>query len=316
MTDATPTRLGQKNNAGDPQAMFLQVFSGEVLTAYDEVNVMDALHFIRSIEHGKSASFPMTGKIGAGYHTPGKMLLGSQKMAKNEMIISVDDLLVSDAFIANIDEAMSHVDYRREYSRQIGAALARAKDKRCLQTAILAARAPAIVNGMPGGSTIVAATGKTDGVVLANAISEAAVALDEKDVGQDGRSVILKPAQTHLLGRTKDVISKDVNNSGGISQAGYVGDIDGVSVVKSNNVPQELVAAVTGENNTYDGDFTNTIGVVMRRGAIGSVKLMDLSVQMTGNDFQVTHQGTLIVGKYLQGHGILNSAEAVELAIA
>ena len=278
---------------------------------------MDDIHFTRSIEHGKSASFPMTGKIGAGYHVPGKMLLGSQKMAKNEMIIMVDDLLVSDAFIANIDEAMSHIEYRKEYSRQIGSALARAKDKRCLQTAILAARAGAIVTGMPGGSTITGATIKTDGLALANAISEAAVALDEKDVGEDGRSVILKPAQVHLLGRTPDVVSKDTNSSGnGINTAGYSGEIDGIHLMKSNNVPQGVVAAATGENNTYDGDFSNSVGVVMRRNAIGSVKLLDLSVDMTGNDFAVTHQGTLIVGKYLQGHGILNSAEAVELAIA
>ena len=315
MSNATPSRLGQVNLAGDTDATFLQVFSGEVITAYDETNVMDDLHFTRSIEHGKSASFPMTGKIGAGYHTPGVMLLGSQKMAKNEMIISVDDRLVSDAFIANIDEAKSHVEYRQEYSRQIGAALARAKDKRCLQTAILAARSAAIVNGMPGGSTITAANAKTDGVVLANAISEAAVALDEKDVGEDGRSIILKPAQTHLLGRTKDVISRDVNDKGSLSMAGYVGEIDGITVVKSNNVPQGVVAADAGENNTYDGDFSNVVGVVMRRGAIGTVKLLDLSIQMTGNDFAVTHQGTLIAGKYLQGHGILNPAEAVEISV-
>lgn len=316
MTNTNPTRLGQINNAGDAKATFLQVFSGEVITAYDEVNVMDNLHFTRSIEHGKSASFPMTGKIAAGYHQPGVQLLGSQSMNKNEMIIAVDDLLVSDVFIANIDEAMAHVDYRQEYSRQIGAALARAKDKRCLQTAILAARASAIVTGMPGGSTIVEANAKTDGMLLAAAISNAAVALDEKDVGEDGRSVVLKPAQVHLLGNTPDIISRDVNSQGSISTAGYAGEIDGITVAKSNNVPQDVIAAEAGENNTYDGDFSNVVGTVMRRGAIGSVKLMDLSVAMTGAEYAVVHQGTLIVGKYLQGHGILNAAEAVEIAIA
>lgn len=315
MTNATPDRLGQINNSGDPKATFLEIFSGEVLTAYDETNVMDTLHVTRTITEGKSASFPMTGKVGAGYHTPGVQLLGSQSMAKNEMMIAIDDLLVSDAFIANIDEAMAHVDYRSEYSRQIGSALARAKDKRCLQTAILAARSPSIVNGLPGGSTITAANGKTDGVELYNAISEASVALDEKDVGEDGRSVILKPAQTHLLGRTPEVISKDVNNTGSVSQNGYRGDIDGIMVVKSNNVPQAVVTADTGDNNTYGGDFSNVIGVVMRRGAIGTVKLMDLSVSMTGNDYEVQYQGTLIVGKYLQGHGILQSSQAVELSV-
>lgn len=315
MSDNTVDRLGQVNNAGDAKATFLKVFSGEVITAYDETNVMDALHFTRTIQHGKSAQFPITGYIGAGYHVPGTELLGSQVMAKNEMIISVDDLLVSDASIANIDEAMSHVDYRSEYSRQIGAALARAKDTRCLQTAILAARSPTFVTGRAGGSRIVNAAGLTDGDVLAAMISSASIAMDEKDVPAADRSTILKPAQTHLLATTPNVIHKDLGGDGNVAN-GYIGSYDNVKIVKSNNVPQAVVAAATGDNNTYDGDFSTTIGVVMNRGAIGTVKLMDLTVQMTGADHAVTHQSTLIVGKYLQGHGILNPADAVELATA
>jgi hypothetical protein len=315
MTDLTIDRLGNVNNTGDEKALFLKDASAEIIAAYDETNVMDALHFTRTIDSGKSAGFPMTGKISAGYHVPGKQLLGSQTLAKNEMIINVDDLLVSDVTIANIDEAMSHIDYRREYTRQIGAALARAKDQRLLQTAVLAARSNAIVSGMPGGSVITSASIKTDGVALAAAISAAAVAMDEKDVPEDGRSVILKPAQTHLLSQTPDVMNKDSGGWGSFSN-GKTGEIDNVSVMKSNNVPQSVIAGATGDNNTYDGDFSNTVGVVMRRNAVGTVKLLDLVVEMTGNDFAVMYQGTLVVGKYLQGHGILNAAEAVELAIA
>ena len=315
MTNMTPTRLGQVNKAGDAKAKFLQVFSGEVLTAYDETNVTDALHYTRTIDHGKSATFPVTWKVDSGYHSPGAKLLGSQSMNKNEMIINVDDLLISDVFIPNIDEAMSHVDYSQIYSKEIGNALARAKDKRVIQTAILCARSAAFVSGKPGGSTIVEAQAKVDGLKLATAISLGAVKLDEKDVPQGDRSVLLKAAQTHLLARTPGVISRDLGGNGSIV-TGYIGEIDGIMVVKTNNIPQANVAAVAGENNTYGGDFTNSVGVIIHRSAVGTVKLMDLSVEMTGHDWAVAFQGTLIVGKYLQGHGILRPEAAVEIAIA
>jgi len=315
MTNMTAARLGQVNKAGDTKALFIKESMAEIIAAYDETNVMDALHVTRTIESGKSAGFPVTGKISARFHTPGEFLMGNQSLGANEIIIAVDDLLVSDAFIANIDEAMSHVDYRSEYTRQIGQALARAKDRRALQTALLAARSPSIVTGMPGGSTIIAADARTDGEVLAAAISNAAVALDEKDVPMADRSAIFKPAQTHLLAMTPNVIHKDLGGDGSVS-TGYIGSYDNVKVVKSNNVPTGVVGADAGEMNVYDGDFTNTVGVVMNRGAIGTVKLMDLSVEMTSGDFAVAYQGTLLVGKYLQGTGKLRADSAVEIAVA
>jgi hypothetical protein len=71
---------------------------------------------------------------------------------------------------------------------------------------------------------------------------------------------------------------------------------------------------VAGENNTYSGDFTNTVGVAFQKAAIGTVKLNDLTMQMTSGDFEVMYQGTLMVAKYAMGHGILRPECAVELS--
>jgi len=87
MTNVTPSRLGAANlaasNATQANALFLKVFAGEVLTAFDETNVMKDLHVSRTIASGKSASFPVTGKANAAYHTVGTPLLGTQKIAHN-----------------------------------------------------------------------------------------------------------------------------------------------------------------------------------------------------------------------------------------
>ena len=67
MTNVTPSRLGIVNGASPSNfaadnALFLKVFAGEVLTAFDENNVMKDLHTSRTISIGKSAQFPVTGK--------------------------------------------------------------------------------------------------------------------------------------------------------------------------------------------------------------------------------------------------------------
>ena len=59
--DTTPSRLGQVNAANDANALFLKVFSNEILTTFDEANIMKDLHTVRSISSGKSAQFPVTG---------------------------------------------------------------------------------------------------------------------------------------------------------------------------------------------------------------------------------------------------------------
>ena len=70
--NTTASRLGQINASGDVDALFLKVFSGEILTTFEEMNVMKGLHTIRTISNGKSAQFPVTGIATAKYHTAGE----------------------------------------------------------------------------------------------------------------------------------------------------------------------------------------------------------------------------------------------------
>jgi hypothetical protein len=94
---------------------------------------------------------------------------------------------------------------------------------------------------------------------------------------------------------------------------GTVLKVAGIQIVKSNNVPTTNVSAVSGENNTYHGDFSTTVALVMQKSAIGTVKLMDLAVERTSGDFEIMYQGTLMAAKYAMGHGILRPECAVEI---
>lgn len=293
-------------------ALFLKVFSGEVLTAFEEVNIAKDLHRMRTITHGKSASFPVMGKASARYHEPGTAILGSNVIAHNERVINIDDLLIADVAIYDLDDAKNHYDIRQEYSKQLGFALAREFDKKVFQVACLAARATGIIDDEPGGTQLKNENFATDGEVLASGIFKAAQVWDEKDVLEWERSIVVRPAQYYLLAETTKVINRDWGGSG-VYADGTVLKVAGVQILKSNNVPNTNIASATqGENNTYNGDFTNTVAIALQREAVGTVKLKDLSVQQSGHDFNVMYQSTLMVAKYAMGHGILRPACAIE----
>jgi hypothetical protein len=321
MTNAVMSRLGVVNAAApanwdDANALFLQEAMTDVLAAFDETNVFSALHQTRTIEKGKSASFPVMWKASARYHTAGTPIVGNNQIAHNEVVIKIDDKLISDVFIYDLDEAKNHYDVRSEYTKQLGASLAREYDQKVARMIVKAARASAIVSGGNGGSQITDASAKTDGEILAGMIFDAAQALDEKDVPEMDRYTVVKPAQYYLLAQTTKILNKDWGGAGSYSD-GKVIKVADTTIVKSNNLPStNVVSATTGENNDYTGDFTTTAAVTFNKYAAGTVKLMDVKLQLSGEDFRIMYQGDLMVGSYALGHGILRPDCAVELATA
>ncbi|OQW34867.1 MAG: capsid protein [Nitrospira sp. SG-bin2] len=318
MANATVSRLGQQNATGDALALFLKVFANEILTAFAEANIMfngdldsAPMHMVRTIESGKSAQFPATWKAAAEYHTPGAEIVGAA-IKHNERTINIDGLLISHAFISNLDEAMNHYDVRSIYTTELGRALAREADKNLLQLAVLCARTAATITGAYGGTQLTNAAYDTTADAIAQGIYDAGQAMDEKDIPQTDRYCVLRPKHYNLLVQSSKALHRDWNAGfvNGNYADGKVFKIDSVMIKKSNHLPNSNLAQVTGTNNTYHGDFTNTVGVVFHKTAIGTVKLMDLALESA---YDIRRQGTLFVAKYAMGHGILRPESAVEL---
>lgn len=306
MANATVQAFGSINGSGATDAIFLKVFGGEVLTAFEEANVVMPYHTVRSIASGKSASFPATWKITGGYHTPGAEIVGSASNV-NEVIISIDDLLVASVFLANIDEAKSHFDVRGEYSRQAGFFLANQWDKNVLQCMVLAARGSANVTGGFGGTALTSSGTlyRTSATDLAAGIFAAKQALEEKDITQDPQCFV-RPAQFYLLGQSTAVLNRDWGGEGSYASGKGV-RIAGADIIKTNHLP---ITNISSGPTAYQGDFSKVAAVLTTPQAVGTVKLMDLSMEM---GYDLRRQGTLIVAKYAIGHGKLRPECAVEL---
>ena len=326
MANATVSRLGLVNNSGTGyEALFLKVFSGEVLTAFSENNIFnDSLHNVRTISSGKSAQFPVTGTATAAYHTVGTPLVGANQILANEKIISIDDLLIAQSFVANIDELKNHYDVRSIYAQELGKALAKRYDENVAKVIANASRASTTLTNGNGGLVTTLGSGNTtsanvSGDELAAAIYDIAQAFDERDIPPTDRFCVLPPAEYYKLAesatRTVDV---DFNPGGnGSFASGKVQMVAGIPVMMSNNVPQSNVGSeVSGTNNSYAGDDSKTIGLVFHRSAVGTVKLMDMTTEISGSDYGIMYQGTLMVAKYALGHGILRPECAATIKLS
>lgn len=312
------SRLGQVNGANDAKALFLKVFAGEVLTAFNTNNIGMGLHRVRTISSGKSAQFPLTGLSTTATLVAGDELVPTA-INHNEKIIAVDDLLTSSAFVAKIDEAMNHYDVRSIYSTEIGNALAKAADQAIFKSVANASvgkdnanvALPQADSSATSGSTITTGSATPSGSTMADKLFDALQTLDSKNITGE-RSIVVTPAVYYSLfkGTTANqagFMSSDFG-SGGNANTGTVPMIGGAKVYMSNNLPTEATAGYNhGAGSATDEDIQ---ALVFTKDAAATVKLLDLGVE---SEYLIQNQGTLMVAKYAMGHDALRGECAVRL---
>jgi len=340
MANTTPSRLGQVNGANAVDALFLKVFSGEILTTFEEFNVMKGLHTIRTISNGKSAQFPVTGIASAAYHTPGENIADSSnsylsQIKHAEKVINIDDVLLASTFIANIDELKNHYDVRSIYAKELGKALAKRFDLATMKTLVAASRSAATITGGKAGIQIDSNSGGVaalSGAEIQAALFTAAQKLDENDIPDDGqRFAILKPKDYYtLISSGEEVVNRDFGGRGDVA-SGRIPMVAGINLYKSNHlgdVAANLTSVTTGDGSAsvkndvfggtsfgegYNGNLLATEIIGGHPSAIGTVKLLDLA---TESDYKVELQGSLFVAKYAMGHGVLRPEAAFEVSVS
>ena len=308
MTAATATRLGQVNGANDTNALFLKVFAGEVKAAFQRQNKMLPITTTRTISSGKQATFPVIGKTTAAYHTVGAEIVGTA-IKQNEKIISIDDLLISSTFIANIDEAKNHYDVRSEYSTQLGQALAQTYDRNLLSMAVKDSATPPTAIADQGTSEQILQSGTlsmgtaADVTTFVGQIYDAAQKLDEKNVPKEDRFVFVTPAAYYGIVQNDKIVNRDFGGNNGVYSDGTVINVAGMQVVMSNNLAVDHTSATTDTAaNKYGVDASSYLAVVMQKGALGTVELLSIASEA---EYDIRRQGTLMISKMAVGHGTL-----------
>ncbi len=287
------TRQGQSNATGDARALYLKLFSGEMFKGFQHNAIARDLIMKRSLKNGKSLQFIYTGRTSAEFHTPGNSILGNSDAAPPvaEKTITCDELLISSAFLYELDEVLAHYDLRSEISRKIGYALAEKYDRLAFRAITRGARSasPITKSGFvePGGTQIRvgATTNDSDAYVPGNLVSafyDAAAALDEKGVSTDGRVAVLNARQYYeLIQQTGDsgLVNRDAQGTSRQSGNGIV-EIAGIKIYKSMNIP------FLGKYGTAYGGTTG-VTAPTNVGSFVSVTPEDASGAQTGikNDY-------------------------------
>ena len=286
MTNVNQVSLGRQNfeadtanNPKNDRDLYLKLFSGEVFKGFQHNTIARDLVMKRTLKNGRSLQFIYTGRTKASYHTPGTPILGNSDKAPPvaEKTITVDDLLVSSAFLYELDETLAHYELRGEISRKIGYALAETYDRKIFRSITRGARAASPISATnyaePGGTQIRVGTttdlsNAYDPDKLIEAFYDAAAALDEKGVSSDGRAAVLNPRQYYELIQkvgTNGLVNRDVQGTALQSGKGII-EIAGIQIYKSMNIPflgnfGTAYGGTTGQ--TSPGNLGNFIGNAM-----------------------------------------------------
>ena len=241
---------GQSPTTDQRRALYLKLFSGEMFKGFQHNAIARDLVMKRTLKNGKSLQFIYTGRTTAQYHTPGNAILGNSDGAPPvaEKTITVDDLLISSAFVYDLDETLSHYDLRSEISRKIGYALAEKYDRLIFRAIARGARSASPVSATnfvePGGTQIRvgASTNESDAFsssALVAAFYDAAASMDEKGVSGDGRVAVLNPRQYYELIQavgSNGLVNRDAQGSALQGGNGII-EIAGIKIYKSMNIP-------------------------------------------------------------------------------
>ena len=344
MADADLKRLGQIKGTGGAwaagasqqdgyKALFLKLGSAEVLSAFEEYCVFKGKVKERNIRGGKSMAFPITGKQESRYHQPGTEITGGTNDPSdlNERILTLDSLMIADAAIAEIDELMTYWPARQEVTRELGRSLAYEYDKRLCRIIFAAANnsteplAKAINTGRTGSTvtlgadyTGVDATRQEKGDALVNAIFDARISMEKKDVPTDNLYAVFGPEDYYAITMSSRAINTDFTNGGG---NGSIADgktlmVAGIPLFSSNHVVQDDYTLVAGDNNAeYAQDLSSNKGLVFHKDCAGVLTLLNPALQVTSGDWNVSHQSTLMVARQSLGMGVLRAECAVSIGV-
>lgn len=319
------TNQGKGQSGGDALALFLKVFGGEVLTAFERQAKTLSKVMTRTITSGKSAQFPVMGRTKARYLKQGQSLDdGREDIKHTEKVITIDGLLTTDVLIYDIEDAMNHYDVRSEYSTQMGEALAMAADvANYAEMAKLVNSRKETTNeniaGL-GAASLVKITGNKEdpakyGTQVIQALTYSRAAFAKKYIPAGDRTFYTDPDTYSAI--LAALMPNAANYAALIDpETGNIRNVMGFEVVETPHMTAQMVTnpadafdgtghifPATGDSETV-GKMTvganNVVGLFVHRSAVATLKLKDMALERARRP---EYQADQIIAKYAMGHG-------------
>jgi hypothetical protein len=320
--------------------LWLPLWSGEVINAYDQYNMFENMITTRSISSGFSYEFPITGtvELKAAWEA-GEELSGKGNTSRT-FKVNLDSRPMAAHFETdNIDLLITQWDYRSELARQSGLTLANTRDKQ-IAVALLAASAVAPIVGDPRGSdfTTNAFQNPIDIDAISGTISEAqalkilegiedyVVKCQENDVAVNNVHCVVTPKVFQViraLGITKSTETTTaftkVPMFTGAQEYGAGAPISmgmnamtdsleymGVKIVKSNHLPKTNLSTSGNEIGAAKYNLNcgsiGLQGIIFQPEAVAGLSLQGMKVDTVAD---VRRNTQFTVASMLKGTGLI-----------
>ena len=319
--------------------LWLPLWSGEVINAYDQYNIFENLVTSKTLSGGFSWEFPVTGTVDlkAAWNA-GEELVAGVTSDSTTFKVNLDPRPMAAHFETdNVDLLITQWDYRSELARQAGLTLANTRDKQLISALVAASvvaplasdprglgvanfPAPAVVDTTTSAVGVaVSACTETVALAILQKIEDYCVFMQENDypvqnvycavppkVFQVIRALGI-PRTTNAFGNTPIfTTSGEYGNVGapinmGMNMMSDGLDYMGVKIVKTNHIPKSQLSIGAAKYNLDCSEF-NIFGIIFQPEAVASLSLMGMKVD-TVQDVRRNTQFT--VASMQKGTGIL-----------
>ena len=351
--DLAPTRtaadVATSGGAAGLNKLWLPLWSGEVINAYDQFNMFENLITTKTLSGGFSYEFPITGTVGLNASWNAGIELGGDTSDNKTTTIKInlDKRPMAAHFETdNVDMLVTQWDYRSELARQAGLTLANTRDRQILMSLVAAGAVPAIGANDPRGldaaafhvpkqiaSTLGVAITDIHGLDILQGIEDYLVTCQENDVAVGNVYCAVTPkvfqviralgipraidkfTNLPLFGASSEVGGLGAPLAQGMNMMTDTLDYMGVKIVKTNHIPKINHASAGNEIGSSKYNLScqafNTYAVIFQSESIAGLSLMGMKVD-TVQDVRRNTQFT--VGSMLKGTGILKP-EMVKLIV-
>ena len=318
---------------GESGKLWLPIWSGEVLHAYDQYRMFEPMVTSKTISSGRLMEFPITGTVSLKpAWDAGEYLTGDNNSRATTFSVELDKRPMAAHFeLDNVDLMITQWEYRQELARQAGQTLANARDKQIAAFIAGAAGVSKLIDDPRTGLSYAVpfGIGATEDSVAALAvlegIEEFCVELQENDVPVQGCYCIVPPKLFQQI-RRLGVADATTNGAaatvsmqpmfGGVAMAGGLGApltqgmnslsdslvYMGVTIQKSNHIPTGAAEVVGEARYTVNGDTAGVRGLIFCSEAVASIRKTGLVVD-TEDD--IRRNTTFTVASMFSGTGIL-----------
>lgn len=320
--------------------LWLPLWSGEVINAYDQYNMFENMITTRSISSGFSYEFPITGTVELKAAWEAGEELSGKGNSSRTFKVNLDARPMAAHFETdNIDLLVTQWDYRSELARQSGLTLANTRDRQ-LAVALLAACAVAPITNDPRGSDFTtnafqapidvgavapSAASETTALKVLEGIEDYLVKCQENDVQVNNVYCVVTPKVFQViraLGITKSADSplaftkvpmftgaQEFGGAGAPISMGMNAMTDsleymGVKIVKSNHLPKTDLegAAIGSAKYNLKCDAINLHGIIFQPEAVAGLSLQGMKVDTVAD---VRRNTQFTVASMLKGTGLI-----------